>query len=126
MNAQLMRSAPPQSPPRTRFDATDAGFVLEVEEDWEQDGKSADVFCDLTTLQWRLQAFHPAGGAMPAGCVLARSSGSAEKYRAAVGILMEGLKADRVVNEHRVARRVVSFASHERRSTHVGRVGRRG
>ena len=26
--------------PRSRFDATATGFVLEVEEEWEQDGKS--------------------------------------------------------------------------------------
>ena len=26
--------------PRSRFDATEAGFVLEVEEEWDQDGES--------------------------------------------------------------------------------------
>ncbi|HEY2125814.1 MAG TPA: hypothetical protein VGH77_01370 [Streptosporangiaceae bacterium] len=26
--------------PRSRFDATDTGFVLEVEEEWDQDGES--------------------------------------------------------------------------------------
>ena len=30
----------PSRVPRSRFDATDTGFVLEVEEEWDQDGES--------------------------------------------------------------------------------------
>src|SRR5436309_9255320 len=35
-----MSHPPPGRVPRSRFDATTTGFVLEVEEEWEQDGES--------------------------------------------------------------------------------------
>ncbi len=57
----------PSRVPRSRFDATSTGFVLEVEEEWDQDGESWYCRELLRALLHRRLGWR-AGGASPRQC----------------------------------------------------------